>query len=70
MRARMHELATIIRTADPGSIDMLDAVDELYDIDPGAVDDVLAWLEAEVAKRPRKTKVIDWQGPRGTEIDD
>jgi len=67
MEARMHELITIIREADPGSSDMLDAVDELYDLDPAAVDDVLAWRETEVAKRPRKTTVIDWQGPRGTE---
>jgi hypothetical protein len=67
MEARMHELITIIRTAYPGSGDMLDAVDELYDIDPAAVDDVLAWRETEVAKRPRQTTEVDWLGPRGTE---
>ena len=67
MEARMQELTTIIRTADPGSGDMLDAVDELYDLDPAAVDDVLAWREIELTKRRRQITVIDWQGPRGTE---
>jgi len=70
MEARMQELTTIIRTADAGSSDMLDAVEELYDLDPAAVDDVLAWREMELTKRPRQLTVIDWQGPRGTELDD